>query len=459
MVVPKGTTSRTQHKTDVFELCLTETFISIYIHPLIMAVLKVGRYLLISLIITALSTTCCAGTSDDQQYLWEQRAIHQFAISGVSPYEFYPGDLKTINITVKNIRKNTVFDVSTNITTPGSVKVKKELMKQRPGALYPDGTCTFQYELYIGEDSPKGVYYLPVTVMWYVVEGGAVLIQEDLKFGIEVVESPEDVKIDIVDIISPAHIKAGDNFTIKIGLKNVGEVKAGSIRADLPLYLPFASIGSDTEIFIPPLNPAETANMEYELQVDKQAVSKLYNFNFTLQYRDQNNRLISKNSGFGINLEEAPPLYIQDIIIEPTVLGPGTGGLFMIQLVNAGTNPVENIKVMVYGGDEILSQTHNFIGQIDPSASETTSFGVYVDPEAKTGKYGLDIRVTYETIGGGTHTLSNMYLITVTPPSSLISIPDDAVFIVEVTAGLLLLSYIIFCIIGSRIARSKERDR
>jgi len=424
-----------------------------------MAVLKVGRCILTSLIIASLSITCCAGTSDDQQYLWEQHAIHQFAISGVSPYEFYPGDLKTINITVKNIRKNTVFDVSTNITTPEFIKVKKELMKQRPGTLYPDETCTFQYELYIGENTPKDVHYIPVTVMWYVVEGGTVLIQEDLNFGIEVVESPEDVKIDIANITTPEHIEAGDNFTITIELKNVGEVKVSSIRADLPLYPPFASIGSDTEVFIPSLNPGETAEIEYDLQVDKQAVSKLYNFNFTLQYRDQNNKLISKNSGFGINLEGAPPLYIQDIIIEPTVLGPGTEGLFMIQLVNAGTNPVENIKVMVYGGDEILSQTHNFIGQIDPSASETTSFGVYVDPEAKTGKYGLDIRVTYETIGGGTHTLSNVYVITVTPPSSLIPIPDDAVFIVELIVGFLLLSYIIFCITGSRIARSKEKGR
>ena len=424
-----------------------------------MAVPKVGRYILILLIVTSLYTTCCAETSEDLQYLWEQHAIHQFAISGVSPYEFYPGDLKTINITVKNIRENTVYGVLTNITPHGPIKIKKELMKQRPGALYPDETCTFQYTLCLGEDTPKGVYYLPVTVMWYVVEGGTVPVKEGITFGIEVVESPEDVKIDVANITTPEHIEAGDDFTITIELKNVGEVKASSIRADLPLYLPFASIGSDTEVFIPSLNPDETAEIEYDLQVDKQAVSKLYNFNFTLQYRDQNNRLISKNSGFGINLEEAPPLYIQDIIIEPTILGPGTEGLFMIQLVNAGTNPVENIKVMVYGGDEILSQTHNFIGQIDPSASETTSFGVYVNPEAKTGKYGLDIRVTYETIGGGTHTLSNMYLITVTPHSSLISIPDDAVFIVEITAGFLLLSYIIFCITGSRIARSKEREK
>jgi hypothetical protein len=422
-----------------------------------MLIPRISKYLLIFLIISSGLTFCCDGVSDDQQYLWEQNAVHQFAMTDVSPCEFYPGDLKTINITIKNIRENTVYDVLTNITPPGYIKIKKELMKQRPGALYPDGTCTFQYELYIGEDAPKGVYYLPVTVMWYVVEGGVVLIQEDLKFGIEVVESPEDVKVDIVDIVSPAHIEAGENFTIKIGLKNVGEVKASSIRADLPLCLPFASIGSDTEVFIPSLNANGTAEIEYDLQVDKQAVSKLYNFNFTLQYRDQNNRLILKNSGFGINLEEASSLYIQDIIIEPTIIEPGTEGLFMIQLINAGTNPVENVKVMIYGGDMILAQTHNFIGQVDPCASETTSFGVYVDPEAKTGKYGLDIQVSYDTVGGGTHVLSNMYLINVIPSSSLISIPDDAVSIIMISLGFLLLSYIIFCITGSRIVRSRGR--
>lgn len=416
------------------------------------------RHMLISGIIILLfifftSIPTCAGstvgvvTSNELVY-------NQFVIMDVSPDELNPGDIKTIDITIKNIRGNPVYDVSANINqTSGYLIIKNELLKHHSGKLYPDQTCTFQYEVYVKENAPKGVYYLPLNVMWTAIEQGSVQIQKNLEFGMEIVRNPEDVKIDIVKINTPMYIEAGDDFIIDIAFKNVGVKKATSIEANLPLVYLFKSIGSDTEIFIPSLEPNETAVIKYHLQVDKQVFSMLHNFDFILKYRDQNNKVFTKKSSFGINIEEVSSLFIQDITIEPVTISPKTEGLFMIQLINAGTNPVDNVKVTVYGGDKILGQSHNFIGQINPQESKTTSFGVYVDPKAKIGKYGLNILVSYDMLGGTEHTISNIYFTNVIPAKSIIPFERNDVYLISVFIGYLLLSYLIFQMTVSKIVR------
>jgi len=59
----------------------------------------------------------------------------------------------------------------------------------------------------------------------------------------------------------------------------------------------------------------------------------------------------------------------------------------MVQVANAGTNEIKNVRVTVFGGEKLLTQTQNFIGIIRPgvSNSETTSFGVSVNPDIEKG--------------------------------------------------------------------------
>ncbi|MFQ6056661.1 MAG: COG1361 S-layer family protein, partial [Methanosarcinales archaeon] len=276
--------------------------------------------------------------------------------------------------------------------------------------------------------------------------------QEDLDIGIEVVENPEDFKLDITDIIAPTNLKAGDTFIVKIKLKNIGKKKVDSIKAKLELPTGFASIGSDTEEYVESLEPNSSAETVFNIQVDKQAISQLYNFDFILEYRGENNRLITKNSSFGIMLEESPQLYIQDIILEPTKLTPGSNGLLMLQIVNAGTNKIKNAKIIIYGGDNLLTQSQNFIGEIKPGDSESTSFGIYINPnKIKIGKYVLTIQIKYDDLKGNSHIVSKIYPISIIGGSSLIPISGDFISILVSAIVFIIISYVIFYITGSRI--------
>lgn len=385
---------------------------------------------------------------------------HQFVIINASPIEFYPSDIKTINITIKNIFGYPAFDVSTVIDPDKAdpLKFTYELQKYVAKEVGPYQSFTIQYEVYIRDTVPKGTYYIPLTVLWSTGKNGVVKRQEDLYIGIKVAENPEVIKIETVNITTiPENIKPGDTFKLKVTLKNIGNNKLNQIRAALDVTEPFSSIGASSEQYIPVLEPGQSADVIYNLLIDKQAPSRLYNFNFTLEYRDYANRLQTQHSSFGVDIEEISEVYIQDVTLEPTTLNPGSEGILMVQIANAGTNEVKNVRVTIFGGEKILTQTQNFIGIIKPGASnsETTSFGVYIDPQIEKGNYGLIIQINYDDVKGNHYSTSNLYIVKVDEKNSLIPVSDNALSNILYAFLFAAMSYGIFLIVGFRIEKRK----
>jgi hypothetical protein len=384
--------------------------------------------------------------------------IHQFIITNVSQYEFFPGEINIINITIKNVRENSVFEVTSNMASTKPVQIKKELTKYRQGELRQNQEYTFQYEYYIVNDASKGVYNLPLSVLWTTVEGGVIQKQEDLIIGIEIIENPEDPKIDIINITTiPEQIKPGDNFELKVILKNIGKNKLNQIKAGMNVDIPFSSVGSSTQQNIPLIESGQSAEVIFNLRVDKQAISRLYNFNFTLEYMDINNKEKYQASSFGIDIKEISQVYIQDVTLEPTLLAPDTEGLLLIQIANAGTNEINNVRINILGGENILTQTQNFIGIVRPgvSAIETTSFGVWVNPDIETGNYGLNIQINYDDINDIRQSNSNLYIVKVDEKASIIPVSQEILTGIIYTFLFALMTYGIFIIVGFQINKKK----
>lgn len=417
------------------------------------------RYRNIFVIILIILSIQIASAIQEPGYI-ESVRYKQFAITNISPVEFYPSDIKVMNITIQNIFDYSAFDVSTEIEKNKSdpIRFTHELQKYIASEIGPEQTITVQYQVYIGDSVPKGVYYIPLTILWSAAKNGIQKRQEDFNIGIAVAENPDVIKIDTINITTiPEHIKAGDTFKLMVALKNIGTTKLNQIRTALSVGMPFSSVGSSTEQYIPLLEPEQSAVVLFNLQADKQAVSSLYNFNLTLEYRDYTNVLQSQRSSFGINLEEASEAYIQDVTLDPTTLNPGTDGLLMVQVANAGTNEIKNVRVTIFGGGKILTQSQNFIGIIRPgaSASETTSFGVHVDPEIETGDYGLNIQINYDDVNGKHHSKSNLYIVKIDEKSSLIPLSDKTISDMLYAFIFTAMSYGIFLIVGVRLDRMK----
>lgn len=414
------------------------------------------KYLLWFLFIFSILILPCSASSIPSSSIRSSIPVHQFTISNVSQYDFYPGEAGIINITIKNVRKNSVFEVSSNIVSSEPLKVKKELSKYRQGEFGPNQEHTFQYEIYVEDDASKGVYNLSLSVLWTSEDRGVTQQQEDLNIGIEIISNPEDTKIDIISITTvPEQIKPGDNFELKVMLNNIGKSKLTQIKAGMGVNLPFSSVGSSTQQYITLMDPGQSAEVIFNMEVDKNALSHLYNFNFTLEYADNTNIVKHQTNNFGIDIEEISHVYIQDVTLEPTALVPDTEGLLLIQIANGGTNEIKNIRINIFGGEQILTQTQNFIGILRPgiSASETTSFGVWVNPDIEAGEYGLNIQINYDDVNGIHQSKSNLYVVKVDEEASMID--TETITGISYMFLFALLSYGIFTMVGFQINKKK----
>jgi len=391
---------------------------------------------------------------------------HQFIITSAAPINFYPSDIRTINITVQNVYNYSAYSVSTVIdeSKADPLKFTDQLHKYIGNEIKAKNSFTVQYDVYIKDNVLKGIYYIPLTVLWSVQEGGTVQRQEDLLIGIIVTENPEVIKIDTINITTiPEHIKSGDEFKLKVLLKNIGNSRLNQIRAALDVKAPFSSVGSSTEQYISVLEPDQSAEVIFNLRLDKQAASRLYNFNFTLDYKDYSNRQQSQSGSFGINAEEISEVYIQDVTLDPTTLNPDSEGLLMVQIANAGTNEVKNVRVTIFGGDKILTQSQNFIGIIQPGprASETTSFGVKVAHDIDIGDYGLKIQINYDDVNGIHESKSSLYIVKIIDSSSIIpvspEIMNEIVYDILYLFIFIVMSYGIFLIVASGRVKGSEK--
>jgi hypothetical protein len=385
---------------------------------------------------------------------------HQFVIVNASPINFYPSDIRTINITIQNIYNYAAFGVSTVIdeSKADPLKFTDHLQKYVGNEIRPKNSFSVQYDVYIKDNVLKGIYYIPLSVLWSVQDGGTVQRQEDLLIGIIVAENPEVIKIDTVNITTiPENIKSGDEFKLKVLLKNIGNSRLNQIRAGLDIKAPFSSVGSSTEQYISVMEPGQTAEVIYNILLDKSAPSRVYNFNFTLEYKDMNNRQQSQSGSFGINVEEISEVYIQDITLDPTTLNPESEGLLMVQVANAGTNDVKNVRVTIFGGEKILTQTQNFIGIIQPGSksSETTSFGINVDPEIDTGEYGLNIKINYDDVNGIHNFKSSLFFVKISDASSIIPVSDETLNDIIYAFMFTIMSYGIFLIVCFHMDKEK----
>jgi hypothetical protein len=329
---------------------------------------------------------------------------NKFCITEIYPENLRPADTSAVSITIKNIGTHSAYHVATEILvdekSPLKVlgRAKKSIETSALNSLGCDREVTVQYNFYIEKDAEASTYHIPLSVLWNdkPEEKESTAFNETLYFGIRVSGQAKEGKIDILNVTTvPAEIAPGTKASLEIKLKNIGCLTISMLDVRLIAEYPFTPVESDLEEYITELKPDETTTAYFNIAVDSEASSSCYEIPFILEYEDEFGSH-KKNTSIGIPVKGDPKVLIQEIILEPSKLTTGTEGLFMIRVINTGTESAEDVKIRISGADDILTEVHQFIGEIAPDESETTTFGVSVDEEAEIGKYGLKISISYE---------------------------------------------------------------
>jgi len=372
---------------------------------------------------------------------------NKFYIIDITPNALSPSDLKTVKITVENTLIKPAYKVGIEIfpEKESPVKVVGELKKEI-GFVGVKERFTVDYDIYIDKNAENGVYYVPMKILWKKSAGEEETMEETLYFSIRITGELKRANIDILNVTTiPEKVMPGDDFSLRINIKNVGNSDAKSLKSRLIIDSLFIPVGSDTEKYIGSLGVNETVSIEFNMYVKRSAESGEYPLRFVLEYEDEFSRTNIKNTTIGVVVKGSPRIYIQEIIIEPSKLTTDTEGLFMIRLINTGTEKAEDVKVRIAGADKILTEGHQFIGEIAPEESQTVSFGVSVDEDAEIGKHGLKIDISYQDTFGKSYENSKIYEITVFAAEPFI--PTEYIYAL---IAIVVLSLIIYLIIAVR---------
>jgi hypothetical protein len=388
---------------------------------------------------------------------------NKFIITDVTPENLQPSDTSTVSIKLKNIGTRAAYHVATEVLADdrSQVKVlgraKKSIETTSLNSLGRNREVTVQYDFYIDTNAKAAVYPIPLRVIWSdEPEPEKSIIDEfnseELYFGIKVSGQAKEAKVDIINVTTvPAVIEPGTKATLELKLKNIGELAIESLNVRLLAEDSFTPVGSNLEVYVNELNPDETVTARFNIAVEISTPSSYYKIPLILEYADEF-RTHEKNTSIGIEVKGEPRIFIQETVLEPSKLTTATDGLFMIRLINTGTESAEDTKIRISGADDILSEEHQFIGEIAPGKSQTAIFGVAVAEEAKIGKHGIMMNISYKDKYGASYANSKIYEISIYPSRPFIPMTYIYAFV-----AIVILSIVIYFVLRIHVKR-EERE-
>ncbi len=388
---------------------------------------------------------------------------NKIIITDVTPENLQPSEISTVSIKLKNIGTRAAYHVATEVLADdrSPIKVlgraKKSIETTSLNSLGRNRKVTVQYDFYIDTNAKATVYLIPLRVIWSdEPEPEKSIIDEfnseELYFGIKVSGQAKEAKVDILNVTTvPAVIEPGTKAPLEVKLKNIGELAISSLNVKLLAEYPFTPVGSNLEVYVNELNPEETVTARFNIAVDVRAPSSYYEIPFMLEYADEF-RYHEKNTSIGIEVKGVPRIFIQEIILEPSKLTTNTVGLFMIRLINTGTESAEDAKIRLSGADDILTEEHQFIGEIAPDKSQTAIFGVAVAEEAKIGKHGIMMNISYKDKYGTSYGNSKIYEISIYPSEPFVPMKYIYAFV-----AIVIFSIVIYFVLMIHVKR-EERE-
>lgn len=249
--------------------------------------------------------------------------------------------------------------------------------------------------------------------------------------------------------ISPNTVMIGSAFSTTLVVSNIGSLDAETATLSLNLTYPFATTASGTTLNIGYLAVNSTAEISVEISIDRSAKSGVYSIPYSITFTDADNYTYTNSGTFGVTINGIPQVAIASVSIDPSNISPETNGFLTLSLANTGTAPALNIQVRIFGGDDILTSTLSYVGEIDPGNQATMTFGVSVIDSAALGARSLSIDIRYNSPNGTSYETAQLYNTYVYPLTPFISTLD--IVAVAVVVLVVLFAYIAFRRQGYRL--------
>ncbi len=359
-------------------------------------------------------------------------------------------EVMNFDVNVRNTGYKTAYDVRIDMELSEDItkfpfEINDGNYDRQMGNMNPDQTMAVPFSMAVREKAKSGYYPIKFKIRYRENENGNFAAPVEDTFYVRVYGKDEDDSLDsdagenertkariIVDSFetNPSDIYAGQDFTLKVRMKNASSnITASNI---LFTFEPetvnnspvFTTVNGSNSTVVNSLAPGASETLTVKFSSSPTAEQRSYTLTINEQYDSPEFKNAKESVKIAVTLKQEARLNTGTIEIMPDAISVGEETNVMFSINNTGKVMLYNVNA-VFEADSI-QKTEAYVGNIEPGKSGNVDTMVSgIAPTADDGKVKLSI--TYEDENGKVSTVEKEIQLVVNDNQAMDDNYDDTV--------------------------------
>ena len=337
-------------------------------------------------------------------------------------------EVMNFDVNVRNTGYKTAYDVRVDMVLSEDItkfpfEINDGNYDRQMGNMNPDQTVAVPFSMAVREKAKSGYYPIKFKIRYRENENGNFAAPVEDTFYVRVYGKDEGDSLDseagenertkariIVDSFEtdPAEIYAGQDFTLKVRMKNASNSIAASnilftfeseAVSDSPV---FTTVNGSNSVVVNSLAPGASDTLTIKFSSSPTAEQRSYTITINEQYDSPEFKNAKEAVKIAVGLKQEARLNTGTIEVMPDAISVGEESNVMFSINNTGKVMLYNVNA-VFEADSI-QKNEAYVGNIEPGKSGNVDTMINgIAPTADDGKVKLSI--TYEDENGKVSTV------------------------------------------------------
>ena len=337
-------------------------------------------------------------------------------------------EVMNFDVNVRNTGYKTAYDVRVDMELSEDIakfpfEINDGNYDRQMGNMNPDQTVAIPFSMAVREKAKSGYYPIKFKIRYRENENGNFAAPIEDTFYVRVYGKDEDDSLDseagenertkariIVDSFEtdPAEIYAGQDFTLKVRMKNASNSIAASnilftfeseTVSDSPV---FTTVNGSNSVVVNSLAPGASDTLTIKFSSSPTAEQRSYTITINEQYDSPEFKNAKEAVKIAVGLKQEARLNTGTIEVMPDAISVGEESNVMFSINNTGKVMLYNVNA-VFEADSI-QKNEAYVGNIEPGKSGNVDTMINgIAPTTDDGKVKLSI--TYEDENGKVSTV------------------------------------------------------
>ena len=379
-----------------------------------------------------------AGYSDGSSEVYKPKVPKITIIEDKKMPEVKAGEYLNLNLTYKNESEYSAYDVKiTPIFDNSILEYERPLVYESDKSLRKDKEGVASFSLKIKPSTKIGIYEIKFK-MEYKNNSDENYSSEGSIF-IKVTEEKVKSLVTVDNIITnPNQISAGERFSLKFNINNIGDIEATdlSVRLNGLSKDTFMAIDAKDFYYIGKLDAKSTYTQEFQMVASENIVKGNNSLGVTVKYKNSEGEEVTEDKTIYIldvlsSNEEAnensgkPKIMIESYSTDHSSIVAGDTINFTFKFKNTSNEKtISNMKITLSSenGAFMITRGSNtfYIEKLGPKESATRSIELNVKQDLTSSSYPINIDFDYEDSSNSTHVSNEVINLPVTEYSKLV---------------------------------------